>query len=234
MAFRLSAYLVCCIALAASISSSAARVVEVGEEFIGRDASQAFLVKFYAPWCGHCRNMEPAYEEVSDRLAGSPVTVARIDATVHQAAAAHFRVRALPDSYLREGDTRPRVSRVNETADEIVKFVNRVSGEGHCQSRQVQRGFATSVKDPFFLFIGSEESKEFPYSTASRAQMRTHSNKPVSIGPLYAQIGYLGFDLCPKRLDREATAAISLSPAVLAFKDNGFVLFRGQFDNDSL
>ncbi|PAA63648.1 hypothetical protein BOX15_Mlig025829g3, partial [Macrostomum lignano] len=232
MAFRLSAYLVCCIALAAQISSSAARVVEVGEEFIGRDASQAFLVKFYAPWCGHCRNMEPAYEEVSDRLAGSPVTVARIDATVHQAAAAHFRVRGFPTLIYVKGDTRHEF-RGERTADEIVKFVNRVSGDPVkviASPGKFNEVFATSVKDPFFLFIGSEESKEFAVFNGIAGQMRTDSSFYRADAQLLAN---LGFDLAAKRLDRGHGGDIA-EPCVLAFKDNGFVLFRGQFDNDSL
>jgi len=42
-----------------------------------------WLVMFYAPWCGHCKSMEPTWLEVGSQLArDSPdVAVSRLDAT---------------------------------------------------------------------------------------------------------------------------------------------------------
>ena len=37
-----------------------------------------WLVKFYAPWCGHCRKLEPIYEELATELK-DVVNVARVD-----------------------------------------------------------------------------------------------------------------------------------------------------------
>jgi len=42
-----------------------------------------WLVMFYAPWCGHCRNMEPTWVEVGASIKKNQpdVKVARVDAT---------------------------------------------------------------------------------------------------------------------------------------------------------
>ena len=39
-------------------------------KFPGTDAKNIWFVAFYAPWCGHCQQMKPAFEELAQRLRG--------------------------------------------------------------------------------------------------------------------------------------------------------------------
>lgn len=50
------------------------------------DPSKNVFVKFYAPWCGHCQNMAPAWREFADKMLNDrdDVVVAKIDWTQHQ------------------------------------------------------------------------------------------------------------------------------------------------------
>ncbi|CAD8121482.1 unnamed protein product [Paramecium sonneborni] len=40
------------------------------------------FVKFYAPWCGHCKNLAPIYEELASQLDRQDIVIAEVDFTV--------------------------------------------------------------------------------------------------------------------------------------------------------
>ena len=64
------------------------------------------MVDVYAPWCPHCRALEPTWAALATRLDGA-VRVARVDGTKQRALASRFRVDAYPSIYLLRpgGDT---------------------------------------------------------------------------------------------------------------------------------
>ena len=53
------------------------------------------LVDFWAPWCGPCRMMAPAYEQAAGLLAPQ-VRVAKLNTEEAQAIAARFNIRSIP------------------------------------------------------------------------------------------------------------------------------------------
>eukprot|EP00766_Chilomastix_caulleryi_P005668 gnl/Chilomastix_caulleri/7281.p1 GENE.gnl/Chilomastix_caulleri/7281~~gnl/Chilomastix_caulleri/7281.p1 ORF type:complete len:60 (+),score=21.45 gnl/Chilomastix_caulleri/7281:171-350(+) len=52
------------------------------------------MVKFFAPWCGHCRNLAPIYEELSTDVEG--VEIAEVDCTVYQDICRDQGIRGYP------------------------------------------------------------------------------------------------------------------------------------------
>lgn len=70
--------------------------VIVGKTFdkIVKDKSKDVLIEMYAPWCGHCKNLEPIYKELGKSLKKEKnLIIAKIDATAND----------IPDEYKVEG-----------------------------------------------------------------------------------------------------------------------------------
>ncbi|KAI5776657.1 protein disulfide-isomerase [Geopyxis carbonaria] len=63
-------------------------VVANNYEEVVMDNDKDVLVEFYAPWCGHCKNLAPKYEELgafyfNNKEFSSKVVVAKVDATAN-------------------------------------------------------------------------------------------------------------------------------------------------------
>jgi protein disulfide-isomerase A1 len=58
-------------------------------------ANGLWLLKFYAPWCGHCKKLEPVLDSVAPFLAGK-MAIGKIDCTVEKLLCKRFEVRGYP------------------------------------------------------------------------------------------------------------------------------------------
>ena len=56
------------------------------------NSEDMWLVEFFAPWCGHCKNLAPEWASAATQLKGK-VKVAAVDATVHTVVAGRYGVR---------------------------------------------------------------------------------------------------------------------------------------------
>lgn len=61
------------------------------------DPAKNVLVEFYAPWCGHCKNLAPTYEKVAETFKSEAnCIVAKVDADSEKTLGSRFGISGFP------------------------------------------------------------------------------------------------------------------------------------------
>jgi len=99
--------------------------VLVGKNFneVVNSTEKNTLVMFYAHWCGHCKKLEPLWEELAEKYKeAKDVTIAKIDATKNELE--HIRIRAFPTVklFLKHVD-HAKDYNGERTVDAMVRFI---------------------------------------------------------------------------------------------------------------
>merc|ERR1719230_802044 len=91
------------------------------------DGSSNILVEFYAPWCGHCKNLEPEWKIAGETFTESDdIVLAAFDATTDQAIAGKYEIKGFPTIkyFPKDKADSPEDYDGGRSADTIVKWVN--------------------------------------------------------------------------------------------------------------
>merc|ERR1719242_2961742 len=108
---------------------------------------------FYAPWCGHCKKLEPIWKHVDQSLSGKiPVRVGRIDCTRFTTVATEFGIRGFPTILFIKGD-RVFEYEGDRTRDDIVNFALRVMGPSVTQLNTVGDFEEAKKRSELFFYV---------------------------------------------------------------------------------
>uniref|UniRef100_G3PX45 protein disulfide-isomerase n=1 Tax=Gasterosteus aculeatus aculeatus TaxID=481459 RepID=G3PX45_GASAC len=92
------------------------------------------LVKFYVPWCGHCKKLEPIYAEAAAKLKeeGSEIRLAQVEATEEMELSTEFEIQGYPVLKLfMDGDRKKPIEFTGKrTSEGIIRWLERRAGPG--------------------------------------------------------------------------------------------------------
>eukprot|EP01006_Ploeotia_vitrea_P047018 TRINITY_DN67080_c6_g11_i2.p1 TRINITY_DN67080_c6_g11~~TRINITY_DN67080_c6_g11_i2.p1 ORF type:complete len:951 (-),score=276.40 TRINITY_DN67080_c6_g11_i2:310-3135(-) len=128
-------------------STKVVKLTDYNFKKIVNDANKEVFVEFYAPWCGHCKQLAPVLEEVAVELAGdsdfSDVVVGALDATYYKKSADKFEVKSFPTlRYFPKDDKEGKAYKGGRTKDALLKFL-----KSHGEEVEGDAGDADDAED---------------------------------------------------------------------------------------
>uniref|UniRef100_A0A8C4QSH3 Protein disulfide-isomerase n=1 Tax=Eptatretus burgeri TaxID=7764 RepID=A0A8C4QSH3_EPTBU len=109
--------------------------VVVGKTFehVVLDLTRHVLLELYAPWCGHCKKLQPVYERLASQLSGrEDLIVAKMDATANDILHAAYKAEGFPTILLAvrgRKDSPIRFEGENRDLESLSRFVEEHIGE---------------------------------------------------------------------------------------------------------
>jgi protein disulfide-isomerase A6 len=82
-----------------SSSGGSGRVIELTDTTFSMAKNtnkELYMVMFYAPWCGHCKNLKPKYEQAARNNSNPSIKFARINCDEHKTVCGNYGVQGYP------------------------------------------------------------------------------------------------------------------------------------------
>lgn len=108
-----------------SLYSSTSNVISLTESNFNEkviNSNELWLIEFYAPWCGHCKNLAPEWEKAANILKGI-VKIGAVDADTYKSLGGKYGIKGFPTiKWFGTNKNNPKDYESGRTANDISSF----------------------------------------------------------------------------------------------------------------
>jgi len=149
------------VALAALCVAEDSKVIVLKKDNFDTVVNEAetILVKFYAPWCGHCKHLAPEFIKAAETLDKEGVILAEVDATEETDLASRFNVNGYPTLFVFHKGEKSDYKGPRDAAG-IIKYMRAQAGPAAKPliDAAAVRGFEDRSEDIKFIAYTEESS----------------------------------------------------------------------------
>lgn len=134
------------------------------------DKSKDVLVEFYAPWCGHCKQLAPIFDELGEKFKDNEsFVIAKIDSTANELE--HTKISSFPTIKLyRKGDNKVVDYNLDRTLENLAKFLEAGGDLPSVSLINFKRKFGFQILKKKFCFTGRRSRKCYRTRRRRRTQ----------------------------------------------------------------
>ncbi|KAI8886777.1 thioredoxin-domain-containing protein [Backusella circina FSU 941] len=175
-----------------------------------RESKAPWFVKFYAPWCGHCKHLAPIWDKLAKKLEGK-VRFGEVNCDEHRDLCSEYKVTGLPTlKYFVHGVNLDYAG--SRTIEKLEDYATRMSGSPVRAIHDKSLDNILDESDSSFVYVyGTKDSESALLETIAPRFMEElpfyKTNDPKTV---------LRFNLADSEL-----------PAFVIAKDGDFVKYKG-------
>jgi protein disulfide-isomerase A6 len=150
-------------ALAAAVSAKSAVLDLIPSNFddVVLKSGTPTLVEFFAPWCGHCKNLAPVYEELATAFesAKGKVQIAKVDADAERDLGKRFGVQGFPTLKWFDGKSdKPTDYNGGRDFEALTSFITDKTGVKPKMKAAAQSNVVMLTDSTFSKEVGSDKN----------------------------------------------------------------------------